>query len=126
MSIIRVNSTSNQFGIDWDCTLEFDTEKTTEYGGKIYTLDENLRSSLDFFSGGEEVLEESNGNLYIAYAKFISKKILIESMDWNVSGIIDQFKDSEGYLELDGSQGVTLIYADGFEIDNDFSAAEIK
>ncbi|MDM1514520.1 hypothetical protein [Myroides odoratimimus] len=43
-------------------------------------------------------------------------------MDWNESGIIDQFEDLEGYPPLDGSMGVKLIRCDNFRLeDEEFS-----
>ena len=125
MAIKKIKVTTEQSGIDWDCILEFDTEKTTEYHGKIYTLEDSLKTSLNFFLGGKELLEDSDGDSYIAYARFIGQKILTHSMTWNDDGIINQFKNAEGYLRLDGSHGVKLISAGDFSIENEFSAIEI-
>ena len=126
MAIRKIKVTSDQWGLDWDCILEFDTESTIVTSEKTYTLDENLRLSLEFFSGGTEAIEDAEGDLCIAYAKFIAHKILLESMEWNLDGIIRSFVNAEGYLSIDGTQGVKLIRADDYEIEEEFSAVEIK
>ena len=126
VAIKKIKATSEQWGLDFDFTLEFDMGITTVWQDKTYTLEDNLRSSLEFFTGGKEMIEDSDGDLCIAYAKFIGQKVVLESMDWNVDGIIRQFDNAEGYLALDGSTGVKLNRADDFQIEDEFTAKEIS
>jgi hypothetical protein len=126
MAIKKIKATSEQWGLDFDFILEYDTDVTTEYHGQVNTLEENLKLSLGFFTGGSEVLEDSDGDVYIAYARFIGQKVVTEAMTWNVDGIIRQFENAEGYMGLDGSTGVKLVRADDFQIEDEFSAVEIS
>ena len=126
MAIRKIKATSEQWGLDFDFTLEFDTEKTTTWGKKTYTLDEVLKSSLEFFSRGPELIEDADGDLCKAYAMLIGPKIVLESMEWNLNGIIRHFDNEEGYLKLDGTNGVTLIRSDSFEIEDEFSTEDIS
>ena len=126
MATRKIKATSEQWGLDFDFTLEFDMDGVFEFGDKKYTTLEMVQMSLDFFTGGQEAIEDSDGDICIAYAKFIGQKVVRESMDWNLKGIISAFNDAEGYLTLDGTNGVTLIRSDTFEIEEEFSAEEIK
>ncbi|MDM1536382.1 hypothetical protein [Myroides odoratimimus] len=94
---------------DWECTIEINEELFTP---------QLLQSALDFFCWDYN----KKGNLYEEYAKKLAKQIAYFSMDWNESGIIDQFEDLEGYPPLDGSMGVKLIRCDNFRLeDEEFS-----
>ncbi|EHO13831.1 hypothetical protein HMPREF9715_00905 [Myroides odoratimimus CIP 101113] len=94
---------------DWECTIEFNTE--------LFTQD-LLQECLDFFYWNYD----KKGDLYAEYAKKLAKSIIYLSMEWNEEGIIDKFKDVEGFPPLDGSMGVKLIVSDTFEFeDEDFT-----
>ena len=124
MSIRKIIVSSSQ--CYWECTIAFDTSKTTTCNGKEYTLDDNLRESLEFFSAGKDAIKEANGDLCNAYARFISRTIMKDSMDHTLAGIIELFNGYEGYLPLDGSSGVTLVRMADFEIEDEFDTEELS
>jgi len=95
----------------WECVIEFDTSLFTPQ-----LVDEYLKFFVWDYDKENDPYEE--------YAKKLAQAIIIDSMEWNVEGVKDQFKNAEGYPKLDGSSGVLLVRCDPWEFsDDDF---EIK
>lgn len=92
----------------WEAVLEIkDDEKTLGH----------MKDQLLFFTGGQDLIDDEDGDVTVAYLKQTTPSLIKESMQWNKSGIITQIADSmyEGFLPIDGSFGVTLISVDNWE-----------
>ena len=104
--------TSQQFGLDWSATFLVSDE-----------LDEKLLvESLEFFSGGGERVKQST-NLIDTYLQFIGSTLIETSYQCGgyLSSILREWEYKEGYLYLDGRNGITLIGVDQEEFDDEFS-----
>lgn len=95
---------------DASASLEIDTEKLSEDDAKL---------ALNFFTWDydkEQDPYDELGRLYcIAAMRFATCN------DHNKRGVISDFKEAEGFIPVDGSQGITLTEAEGI----DFSEIEL-
>jgi hypothetical protein len=72
-----------------------------------------MRDSLMFFSNGETVIKAAEGDIAAAWLKYFAPAIIhIASKGYGKDHIIQEFGEEEGYLPLDGSEGVQLLEAD--------------
>ena len=96
----------------WEAVLEIkDDEKTKNH----------MKDQLLFFSGGQELIDNEDGDITQAYLKQTTPSLIKESMEWKKGGVINQIADNmyEGFLPIDGSFGVTLISIDNWEFADD-------
>jgi hypothetical protein len=94
----------------WECKIEIaDTEQTQAA----------IKEMVEFWGGWEQRLKFNDGNYTMTFIKDIAPIILDLSKEWNFQGILDQFKEMEGYYELNGSQGITLLEVDHLSYDED-------
>jgi len=100
----------------WESRIEVDNDFKNECCGVEYTTEMYAKESLLFFSGGEDLLEEYNGDVFRAYFKLITPTLMKESLDWNKAGVISQIADMEGWVPLDGSCGIKLVSCDSLEL----------
>jgi len=89
----------------WEAEVEIDeSEKTLEI----------MRSQIMFWMDGEKELVRYDGNAEKAYLKMLGQELLPMSREYNLSGILSEFEDLEGWAPLDGSFGVKLISVDSW------------
>ncbi len=91
----------------WEAILEIDGSKDT-----IRVMEDQLL----FWMGGQERIDDEDGDIVRAYLKMLCTKLLLLSMDWNIDGINHALKESEGWALLDGSFGVKLVSVDRWEL----------
>lgn len=108
---------SIEIEIDFDFKHKWNEVETSQIDA-IHTMN-------NFFTGSEDRLNEADGDVVVAFLKMITKKILMMSIEFycNAYGIVLQFdKGEEGYIKLDGSQGMKLIDLDipDFDCENDY------
>lgn len=102
----------------WEAVVEIrDTEETTLA----------MKEQLLFWSGGKSRIQEQNENIEKAYLIMLGQHLIDESMQWNIDGIKSQFDDKEGWCDLRGGCGVTLISCDTWSFeDNLFSIDDLE
>lgn len=94
---------------DASAYIEIDPNKLSENDAqKLY----------DFFSWDDS--EEPEGDIYdrlgYQYCRVAMKFATIESH--NTQGVKSDFEASEGFLAVDGSQGITLVDVEGIDFSN--------
>jgi hypothetical protein len=114
---------SKKYKIKWDWW-----EAVVEIEQNEKTLG-NIKDQLSFFMGGQRTIDnaENNEEIIEAYLRQIARPLVIESMDWNIKGVIDKIADDmyEGFLPIDGSFGVKLLRIDSWEFsEEDFDIEE--
>lgn len=100
----------------WESRFEVDTEFKKECCGVEYTAEMYAKESLLFFSGGEDLLEEEDGDVFRAYFRLLAPTLMKESLDWNTNGVISEIGDAEGFAPIDGSCGIKLVSCDSLEL----------
>lgn len=104
-----------KFQYDYWCDIifEVDTDKYTE---------ELALATLEFFYW----TWNNQNDPIIEVLKKISIQCLSLSLDgYSVLGIIDEFDNKEGFPKLDGSNGLTLVRIDDFELNENNLSLEI-
>lgn len=87
----------------WEATLRIQQDSET--------LD-TLREMLLFRSGGQEMIEDCEGDVQEAWLLLFAQTAIIESIEWNVHGVRSQFQQREGWVPLDGTCGIELTGCD--------------
>lgn len=80
-----------------------------------------MREQLLFWSDGQSLIDDADGDVETAFLKFLGESLLYESMDNSLYGILKEWEKREGWYPLDGSYGVKLTHIDEWEFNrNDF------
>lgn len=78
---------------------------------------EHAKATLEFFSWN---YDEYNDPIEEVLKKYAMEAIKVATRySFNVSGVISDFDDKEGFAKLDGSLGLTLTSIDAYEFDED-------
>jgi hypothetical protein len=93
-----------------------EAEAVFEVDTELFT-DEHAKLLLEFFSWD---YDEYNSLTTELLKKYAMKAIKTATMyDYNVNGVIRDFKNQEGFAPVDGSIGITLISVYSYEFDYD-------
>ena len=68
---------------------------------------------------GPSRVEDCEGDVQTAWLIHFGQTAMVDSLDWNITGVKRQFTDREGWAPLDGSCGIELIRCDSLEFDRD-------
>ena len=102
----------------WLAVLEIDDSESTL---------STMRDQLLFWTNGQERIKDSNGNIELAYLRMIGRELMLNSMEFNIKGVLEHFKGLEGYAPLDGSHGVKLLSVDSWQFEEcDFYIRKIE
>jgi len=95
----------------WEATVEiFRSDETTN----------NMKEQLLFWGGGQERIDNQDGNIEQAYLKMLGEYLIAESIiGWTVKGLIDEWNDKEGWSKLDGSAGIKLLSCSNWEFETE-------
>ncbi len=74
-----------------------------------------MKEQLLFWMGGQDRIDEEDGDIEKAYLKMLTQQIICLSMEFNTFGIKDEIGDMEGWCSIDGKDGVKLLTADTWE-----------
>lgn len=78
---------------------------------------EHAKETLEFFTWD---YDENNDPITEVLKKYAMEAIIVATKySFNVRGVISHFKDKEGFANVDGSLGLTLVSVDGYEFDDD-------
>jgi hypothetical protein len=91
-----------------ECVFEVDDEKFTE---------EMAFQTLDFFSWYYDKEENPITEVLKKYAIEVIK--IATFNNYNTYGVIEEFKNNEGFGPVDGTIGLKLISVEGYEFDTD-------
>lgn len=75
---------------------------------------EKMKEQLLFWMGGQQWIDDEDGDVEMAYLKMLTRTILPLSMDYNLFGIVEKISDREGWYPIDGTHGVKLISCDSW------------
>ncbi len=89
-------------------TFEVDTEKFTE---------EMAKQNLQFFIWHYDPEADPTDEIMKKYAIQAIQQATFNNH--NVRGVISDFENLEGFVSLDGSQGITLLSVDAYEFNED-------
>lgn len=77
-----------------------------------------MRSSIGFFSGGEDLLKkECGGDVTTAFLKLLAPVLCHLSQE--LGNMVEAMGHEEGFPTLDGSLGIHLIHCERFEFTRD-------
>jgi len=100
----------------WTVTLRINQDSST--------LD-TMREMLLFWMGGQDRIDDCEGDVQTAWLLFFAQRAIVESVQWNLQGVKSQFEQREGWAPLDGSCGIELIACDSLDFEtDDFSVTE--
>ena len=101
------------FKFNYDC---HESEVVFKVDTDVFT-NEHAKATLNFFTWD---YDENNDPITEVLKKYAMEAIRVAtSYSFNVRGVIADFKDKEGFANVDGSLGLTLISVDGYEFDDD-------
>ncbi len=103
---------------DWEAIVEID-EAHSETAPSIKMM-------VEFWMGWEERVEHHDGNYTAAFLEQLGKKLIRLSMEMDKREIINELAESEGWLRLDGSHGITVCEVEQFVIDDDIKFREVR
>lgn len=107
--------------IDFDFVRKMDETES-------WDMNRMIREMVEFWVGGEDRVVENNGDYVKTYLIQLCS-LCIELYDsLGVKKLIQEVNDSEGYFNVDGSDGIKLIEFNEPEFDNqeDFEITEMK
>ncbi len=97
-----------------EVTFKVDTDVLTE---------ENAKLMLEFFTWEYDKEANPVDELLKKYA--IAAIEVATAENYNENGVKDWFEESEGYLPLDGSQGIELTYVSEYNFEEDWLSITI-
>jgi len=108
----------------WDCKVQVDADMIIEHlstPDKPYTALDAMREQILFWTGGEWRLKRNNGDVVKTYLQQLGREIalIVTTERVNLLGVIDNFKDREGWPVMDGGWGVKILFTEDIEFDHD-------
>jgi len=88
-----------------------------------------IKEMVDFWTSSKDRLRDSKGDYPTAFAKMLAEEVyrVITYYSYTLEGVITHLKEEEGWYPVDGTHGITIVSADGSDIDYDyFDVNEIK
>jgi len=108
----------------WDCKVQVDADMIIEKLStpeKPCTALDVMREQIVFFISGKYHLRRNNGDVVKTFLQMLGAEIalVVTTERVNLLGVIDYFKDREGWFDIDGSYGVKLLYTEDIEFDHE-------
>jgi len=101
------------FKFNYDC---YEAEAVFTVDTDVFTND-HARAILEFFTWDYDEYNDPITEILIKYAMEAIR--VATHYSFNVSGVISDFKNKEGFVTVDGSLGLTLISVSGYEFNED-------
>jgi len=90
--------------------VEINFDYKFQYGELQMSMNDMMKEMVDFWSGSEYRLTDNNGNYFETFLKQLCHEVMILGVDdKNVTGIINEFNNREGWWKIDGSEGIKLL-----------------
>lgn len=105
--------------LSWTAEVEIDEDFVIE--NQPYTTKDIIIDMVEFWSNYEYRLELNDGDYIKTFLQNLAREILyiITEYNYNISGVISEFKNREGWCVMDGSKGIKIISIDDFEFELD-------
>ncbi|XP_022836404.1 uncharacterized protein LOC111363780 [Spodoptera litura] len=102
----------------WEAKIQIDeTEEAQKW----------VKESVEFFSNWENNVEDNDGDYNKAFLRNLFPHLIEESINNSLQGVIWKITDNyEGFPNLDGTDGITLLEIDSFSFDRDDLDIEIS
>lgn len=73
-----------------------------------------ITDMVHFWAGSYERIEDNDGDIVNTFLKSLCETVsrCLSNLNFNLLGVIDNLKDSEGWYALDGSFGIKLLSID--------------
>lgn len=97
--------TMEHLWLSWECVVEIDEVKAAPA----------IKEMVEFWSFWEDRLEDAEGDYTKAFLCQLAREIFIQQMESRCAtaeGLIRVFSRMEGWVPLDGSQGIKIVDAD--------------
>lgn len=98
-------------------TLRYDWWEAVFEVDEVPATADFMKETLLFFGGGQRLIDEHG--IKQGYFKFIAPYLIRESMEYNLAGVKQWFKEQEGFGDLDGNCGIKFISIDAWSFDHD-------
>jgi len=87
-----------------------------------------MKEMILFWNGGAERLQDNDGDITKTFLQQLAREITIIqiSNNYNIKGVISEFNNMEGWMAMDGSSGIKIMYVDNppFPEHEDFEVEE--
>lgn len=94
----------------------YEAEAVFKVDTDVFT-EEHAKATLEFFTWD---YNKDNDPITEVLKKYAMEAIKVATTySFNVNGVISDFKNKEGFANVDGSLGLTLISVNGYEFDDD-------
>jgi hypothetical protein len=104
----------------WECMIKIDHGHVITVGGteEKWSIDRAMQEMIIFWSDGKERLKLNEGDITKTFLQQLAREIcfILADYDYSLEGLIEKFNDREGYWPMDGSNGITIMEIDGFDI----------
>lgn len=77
---------------------------------QLGSVENTMTEVVNFWVGAEDKIKQNDGSVLNTFLKMLCAEVLHEAAAnfYNVSGVIDVFKEKEGFCDIDGSFGIRL------------------
>lgn len=115
---------------DFDITVKVAIDDIEISGnGQLATTADVIKAMVEFWTDWEFLLEMCDGDYTQAFLKQLANETLRIVCEHNcsVKGVIDQFKNREGWAPMNGTFGIEIMEVDYSEPDDtEFTVKEVK
>ena len=94
----------------WEAVVEIEESEATTAA---------MKEQLLFWSGGQDRIDNADGDIEKAYLKMLGSHMIFESIGMNIEGVKSAFDDEEGWCPIRGKNGVNLVSVDEWEFSED-------
>ena len=113
-----------------EITVEIDFDKTNTMSNNEVPMLVTIQAMVLFWTNGEELIEYYGGDVVKAFLKNLCHRCLCLQLEYyrNTIGIIELFKNQEGYVPMDGSMGIRLVSVSEMELleSEDYDITELS
>lgn len=115
----------------WSCTVEVEPTKILEEYSKPdepYTTLMLMKELILFWHGGASRLDLNNGDITKTFLQQLGREIFIILCEnnYNLFGVVDEFKGREGWPLMDGRVGIKITDVDTLDFEcDDFEIEQI-
>lgn len=113
LKIYKIENFTN----NWSCTIEVNEEFLILDQCKPdqpYNTLMAMKEMVLFWTDGDKSLEENDGDVTKTFLQQLAREITIIqiSNNYNLKGVISEFRNMEGWCQMDGSYGLKIIDVD--------------
>jgi hypothetical protein len=116
---------------DWECTVQVDDEFTfQDFRNPAITLRpiDAMTIMVEFWTGWKQRLALNDGDYQITFLQQLGREIfyILAAERLNVNGVIAAFSSREGWCDMDGKFGITILSVDELSWDHyEFEVVEV-